>query len=163
MSGCSAATGNVSPRFGWQTFAVNTLVHTSDNGDSSSSCHIKPLSRSEASCNASTGSSCEMVGSGSWPGAELSSSWLPARRSCNESCGSSGKNAGIGPSNAQYALGARVRGRLCNSCGNLLCAGNLYSPAFWLQGTRNPVAMPITPHPGHPLPTLRMWVQNAVA
>ena len=131
--GCSAAAGNVSPTFGWQTFAVKTLVHTSDNGGSSSFCHIKPLSRSEASCNASIGSSREMVGSGSWPGAELSSSRLPARRSCNESFVCSDENAGGVPSYAQCAIGARAKGKLCHNCGNLHCAGHLYSRAFFFS------------------------------
>ena len=91
------------------------------------------------------------------------SSWLPARRGCHESFVCSDENAGGAPSYAQYAIGARIRGRLCHSCGNLLCAGNLYSRAFPLQSTRNPIAMPILPHPGHPLSTLRMWVQNAIS
>ena len=47
--------------------------------------------------------------------------------------------------------------------GTTFCAGNLYSHDFSLQSTRNPVAMPILPHPGHPLSTLRMWVQNAIS
>ena len=34
---------------------------------------------------------------------------------------------------------------------------------FSLQSTLIPVAMPILPHPGHPLSTLRMWGQNAIS